>query len=122
MPLIRGSALDFEQLPGRLSADPLPRGLADCAVRVVRIPPGPRTPHRHPRSPEVAYVASGSGTAWEAGSAQRVSAGDLLVIPAGVPHATAAGEDGLVLVCFFPDGDLETNIEELDTPVVTVST
>lgn len=120
MPLIRAGDLQFEQLPGRSSADPLAEGLADFAVRVVRIPAGPRTPHRHPRSAEVVYVVSGSGTAWEEGTTHHVGAGDVLVIPAGVPHATAAADE-LVLVCFFPDGDLGTNLEELDGPVVTAS-
>ncbi len=117
MPLIRATALDYQQLPGRLSADPLPPGFSDCAARVVRVPPGPRTPHRHPRSAEVVYVVSGSGTAWEDGTTQRISAGDVLAVPAGVPHATAASSE-LLLVCFFPAGDLESNLEELDGPTI----
>jgi len=33
-----------------------------------------------------------------------------------VPHATVAGHDGLLLVCFFPHPDLAGNIEELTAP------
>ncbi len=102
MPLISAATLDFRRLPGRLSADPLPPGFPGCAVRIVRVPPGPRTPHRHPRTPEVVYVVIGTGTAWEDGTAQRVSAGDVLAIAAGVPHATVADDDGGLLLVLTP--------------------
>jgi quercetin dioxygenase-like cupin family protein len=118
VPVVPGESLDFARLPGRVSADPVPPGLAvGCSARVVRIAPGPRTPHRHPHSVEVVYVAEGSGTAWEDDVPTRVSAGDVLVVPAGVPHATvAAGPGDLVLVCFFPHPDLAANAEELPAP------
>lgn len=117
MPVIRGTTLSFAQLPGRESADPLSGGTdIDASVRVVRIAPGPRRPHRHPFSGEVAYVVAGAGVAWEDGHRTAVAAGDLVVIARGVPHATVAGEDGMVLVCFFPHADLRGNIEELAAP------
>jgi quercetin dioxygenase-like cupin family protein len=113
--------LDFAQLPGRLSADPLPPGLdVGASARIVYIAPGPRTPHVHPLSAEVVYVAAGTGTAWEDDVATRVGEGDLVVIPPGVPHATvASGTSDLVLVCFFPHPDLAANIQELTGPVRT---
>lgn len=121
MPVIRGAALEFAALHGRQSADPLARGPStDSSVRVVRIAPGPRTPHRHPRSSEVVYVAAGTGVAWEDGRRTSVAAGDLVAIPVGVPHATIAGEDGLLLVCFFPDPDLRSNLEELLAPQIQI--
>lgn len=117
MPVIRSSALEFTRLRGRRSADPLAPGLIDdSSVRVVRIAPGPRTPHRHPHTSEVVYVVAGAGVAWEDGRRTDVAAGDLLAIPRGVPHATVAGHDGLLLVCFFPHPDLAGNIEELTAP------
>lgn len=117
MPVIPAAALDYKDLPGRLSADPREgQPDADYSVRIVRIPPGPRTPHLHPRSDEVTYVAAGTGTAWEDAMPTEVGPGDLLVIPRGVPHATVAGASGLLLVCFFPDGDLGTNLVELSEP------
>lgn len=111
--------MQFTELTGRRSADPLPQGVeTGCSVRVVRIAAGPRTPHVHPHSAEVAYVAEGAGTAWEGDVATDVTVGDLLVVPAGVPHATVAtGSSDLVLVCFFPHPDLVANIEELTGPV-----
>src|SRR5688500_11015698 len=116
MPVIASTSLHFATLPGRESANPLPPDVKDCSVRVVRIPPGGRTPHRHPHSREIVYVAEGSGTAWEDGSRTPVTAGDLLLIEQGVRHATAASGAGLLLVCFFPVGDLAGNVEELDGP------
>jgi mannose-6-phosphate isomerase-like protein (cupin superfamily) len=86
-------------------------------VRVVRIAPGPRTPHVHPHSAEVAYVAEGTGTAWEGDHPTPVGPGDLLVVPQGVPHATVAtGPEDLVLVCFFPHPDLAANLVDLPGP------
>ena len=117
MPVVPAGSLRFAGLPGRLSADPLPPGLAaGCSTRVVRIAPGPRTPHVHPHSAEVVYVAEGSGTAWEDDVPTRVGAGDLIVVPPGVPHATVADGGDLLLVCFFPHPDLAANLEELTGP------
>jgi quercetin dioxygenase-like cupin family protein len=118
MPVVPAASLRFAQLPGRLSADPVPAGLdVGASARLVRIPPGPRTPHVHPLSAEIVYVAGGTGTAWEDDVPTRVGVGDLVVVPAGVPHATvASGTSDLVLVCFFPHPDLAANIEELTGP------
>lgn len=121
MPVIPASTLDFADLPGRSSADPVPGSLGDgYSMRVVRIPPGPRTPHLHPRSDEVVYVVEGHGMAWEDGVPTPVGAGDVLVVPLGVPHATVAhAPSGLTLVCFFPASDLGSNIVELAGPLRT---
>jgi quercetin dioxygenase-like cupin family protein len=117
VPVIRSAALSFTQLPGRQSADPLAGGPdVDASVRVVRIAPGSRTPHRHPHSAEVVYVVAGTGVAWEDGRRTTVAAGDVVVLPRGVPHATVADEGGLVLVCFFPHPHLAGNTEELPAP------
>ncbi len=119
MPVIRHHDLDFAELPGRSSADPLPPGVgSDYAVRVVHVPPGSRTPHRHPHSDEVTYVVSGSGNAWEEDRSTPVGPGDLIVVPRGAAHATVAhGDEELVLLCFFPRGDLSGNLVELDGPI-----
>lgn len=117
MAVLPAKALHFEALVGRLSANPLPSEVDSCAVRVVRIPPGPRTPHLHPHTVEVMYVVEGSGTTWEHDVASQVSAGDVVVVAAGTPHVTvSAGPGELVLVCFFPLADLAANTLELDGP------
>lgn len=120
MPVVSTASLRFAELPGRASADPLPTGTRDAgSVRLVRIEPGAvRTPHRHPRSAEVIYVAAGAGYAWEDGVTTPVASGDLVVVATGVPHATVPGPSGLTLVCFFPDPDLASNREELDHPLL----
>ncbi len=119
MPVVPTGALRFAELAGRLSADPLasvddPGG---CSVRVVRVPPGPRTPHRHPHSVEVVYVAEGTGRVWEGDRVTAVGPGDVVLVPSGTPHATVAtGSSDLLLVCFFPHPDLAANLEELAGP------
>ncbi len=119
MPVVPHQALSFIELPGRASANPVPSGLGvGYTVRIVRVPPGARTPHRHPRSDEVTYVAAGQGTAWEDGRPTRVGAGDIVFVPRGAAHATVADDASeLVLICFFPDEDLRSNTEELDGPL-----
>jgi quercetin dioxygenase-like cupin family protein len=120
MPVFPGRDLRFIDLAGRRAANPLPSGAGECSLRVVRVPPGPRTPHRHPHSCEVIYVAHGTGRVWEADTAQDVAAGDLVMIPPGVPHATVCtSRSDLMLVCFFPHPDLAHNLEELAGPVRT---
>lgn len=107
--------LHFHQLPGRRSADPFASAETEgTSVRVVRIDPGTaRSPHRHPRSCEIVHVVEGAGTAWHDGRAQQVRVGDTILVPQGVPHATFPDPDSsLLLVCFFPDPDLATNLEE----------
>jgi len=121
VPVVRGTGLDFLGLPGRRSADPLRGAGVDdtgASVRVVRIAPGPRTPHVHLLSAEIAYVVGGTGTAWEGDESTDVGPGDLLVVPRGVPHATVAtGPAELVLVCFFPHPELADNLHELTGPL-----
>lgn len=119
MAVVRAADLAYASLPGRRSADPLPPGFdPGVSVRVVRVPPGARAPHRHPRSVEVMVVLAGSGTTWEDEVSAPVGPGDLVLVPVGAPHVTVAdGPDELVLACFFPAGDLPANTEELAGPV-----
>jgi quercetin dioxygenase-like cupin family protein len=113
--VVRRADLVFHELPGRLAADPFRGGNAPVSVRVVRVAPGAsRTPHRHPHSCEVVQVVEGSGVVWLDGRTTEVAAGDVVLIPAGTPHATVAVGGELHLVCFFPHPDLASNIEELE--------
>lgn len=118
MPVVRAADVEYADLPGRQSADPVPAGLGDgYSVRLVRVPPGPRTPHQHPHSDEVTYVVSGSGTAWEDDVSTSISPGDVIFVPQGAAHATVSEHDELLLLCFFPRGELAGNIVELDGPL-----
>ena len=86
-------------------------------VRVVRVRPAraPRTVHPH--SAEILYILPAPGPPGRATRRHPVGAGDVVVVPTGVPHATvAAGPEGLVLVCFFPHPDLAANTEDLPGP------
>jgi quercetin dioxygenase-like cupin family protein len=117
MTVVHSSDLDFRNLPGRSSADPFhDLDPGSLAVRVVIIEEHTgRTPHLHPHSPEIIYVAEGRGTAWQNRMETRVAAGDIIRIPQNVAHATIpeAGSR-LKLICFFPRGDLSTNLVELE--------
>ena len=61
------------------------------------------------------YVIEGSGICWQGGEPVRVAAGDVVVVPAGVAHATVPDPGTeMLLFCVFPVADLAGNIEELD--------
>lgn len=114
MTVIAGDALSFVDLPGRASADPLAGLAAAASIRIVRPRRTPdRRAHMHPRSEEIMYVAAGSGQVWIDGARHRVTAGDIVHIARGAAHATVPDHDGaMLLVCFFPDPDLASNMVE----------
>jgi quercetin dioxygenase-like cupin family protein len=63
------------------------------------------------------YVVSGTGHLWRDGGFHRVKEGDCIAVAPGVAHATLPDPGTqMQLVCFFPDGDLATNLEELQDP------
>jgi quercetin dioxygenase-like cupin family protein len=117
--VVRSADLEFRHLPGRGSADPFADSPADgISVRFARLAPGPRAPHRHPRSVEVIYVVEGEGRHWQEGVTADVAAGDVVLVPRGAAHATIPdGPGGMLLYCVFPDATLEGNVEELDEPI-----
>jgi quercetin dioxygenase-like cupin family protein len=119
MSVVRGSALEFQALPGRRSADPFPDGGPASSMRVVEMEHTPgRTAHRHPHSEEVVYVEAGSGQVWIDGDLVAVTAGDIVHIPAGTDHATIPDAGvGMRLVCYFPHPDLAANLQDTDIVV-----
>jgi quercetin dioxygenase-like cupin family protein len=109
--------LDFRDFPGRSTADPFRKaGQGASTVRQVVIEHVPsRSPHLHPRSEEIVYVVAGHGRVWLEGVTHPVGPGSWYRIPVGTPHATMADPgERMSLVCFFPDDDFASNIEELD--------
>jgi quercetin dioxygenase-like cupin family protein len=117
--VVRGDSLEYRDLPGRRSADPLGGVSTGSSLRLVQMSrTEDRRAHVHPHSEEVVYVAAGSGSVWIDGEVTGVRAGDVVRIPAGTPHATVpdAGE-AMELVCFFPHPDFARNIEETDIVV-----
>ncbi|MBK5268154.1 MAG: cupin domain-containing protein [Acidimicrobiia bacterium] len=119
MTVIGRPELEFIDLPGRRSADPLEAEASASSLRVVQMERTVgRTAHRHPHSEEVVVVAAGQGRAWIDGEWFPVAAGDVVLIPAGVAHATVPDENSqLELICFFPHPNLSKNIEDTTTQV-----
>ncbi len=111
--------LEFADLPGRRSADPLVAIQSASSLRIVELERTEgRTAHRHPHSEEVVYVASGSGSVWIDGETHPVTSGDVVVIPTGVAHATIpSGGETMRLICFFPHPDLSENITDTDIEI-----
>lgn len=119
MTVIGRESLDFIDLPGRRSANPLVSVLSEASVRVVELErTSDRTAHRHPFSEEIIYVAAGHGKIWIDGETQPVTAGDVVHVPTGAAHATVPEEgEHMQLICFFPHPHLSDNIEDTDTRV-----
>ena len=119
MNITHQSELDFVELPGRRSANPLISVLSEASVRVVELERTVgRTAHRHPHSEEIVYVAAGSGEVWIDGDSHPVTAGDVVHIPTGATHATVPAEgETMRLICFFPHPHLPDNIEDTDIDV-----
>ncbi len=119
MTIVARAELDFVDLPGRRSANPLISILSEASVRVVELErTSNRTAHVHPFSEEIVYVAAGHGEAWIDGELHPVTEGDILHIPTGAAHATIPSEGELMrLVCFFPHPHLPENIEDTDITV-----
>ncbi len=116
MTVVNGEDLIYEDRPTRRSADPFADIPTESSARRVILEPGPRTPHLHPHSEEIVYVAEGRGRVWIDGVQHPVRSGSWVRIPPGTPHATLAHET-LTLICFFPHESLDHNIEELDLPL-----
>ncbi len=119
MSVIGGRKLDFVDLPGRRSANPLISVLSDASVRVVELErTAGRTAHRHPFSEEIVYVAAGHGEVWIDGETFTITEGDMVHIPTGSTHATVPAEgESMRLICFFPHPHLPDNIEDTDIEV-----
>lgn len=115
--MVGGDGIEYRDRPSRKTADPFEgSGPGESSARQVVLERDPdRTPHLHPRSEEVVYVAEGSGRVWIDGEFHEVSAGSWVRIPPSTPHATIPTEgDRMTLICFFPHPHFEDNIEELD--------
>jgi len=107
-------------LPGRTSYEILSaaHNAAGVTFRLVEIPvpaPGekPRAMHRHANFEECIYVLSGEGMSHAGELATKVKRGDTIHVPAGEPHVTRnTGSEPLVLLCFFPVGDVARGTKE----------
>lgn len=119
MTVVGQAELEFADLPGRRSANPLVSLLSEASVRIVDLErSADRTAHRHPFSEEIVYVTAGRGEAWIDGDRHPVETGDVVHIPVGAAHATVPAEgERMRLICFFPHPHLPDNIEDTDITV-----
>jgi quercetin dioxygenase-like cupin family protein len=107
-------------LPGRTALEIVSDqgGGSGITLRKVEIPvssPGdsPRNRHVHNDFEECIYVLAGEGMTEADSGNYPLKAGDAIVIPAGEKHATRnTGAEPLVLLCFFPVGDIRQGTAE----------
>ena len=107
-------------LPGRKSLEIASgeRGTQNVTLRLVEIPipkPGdkPRGPHRHEGFEECIHVLSGEGCTEGDSGKFPLKAGDTIVVPPGEMHVTRnTGKEPLMLLCFFPVGNVAARTRE----------
>ena len=116
-------------LPGRTSLEIVSgeRGSHAVSLRLVEIPvsqPGEnlRGPHVHRDFEECIHVLSGEGTTLTEVGAYPLKQGDTILVPAGEAHVTRnTGTEPLVLLCFFPAGNVADGTEDSDKSVERIS-
>jgi quercetin dioxygenase-like cupin family protein len=116
-------------LPGRTALEIVSGqgGGSGITLRKVEIPvpaPGdsPRSRHVHNDFEECIYVLAGEGMTEADSGNYALKAGDAIVIPAGEKHATRnTGDEPLVLLCFFPVGDIRKGTAEPGVPLKDAS-
>jgi quercetin dioxygenase-like cupin family protein len=107
-------------LPGRTVLELVSgaRGDPGITLRKVEIPlasagESPRSRHVHNDFEECIYVLAGEGMTEADSGNYALKAGDAIVIPSGEKHATRnTGSEPLVLLCFFPVGDIRQGTVE----------
>jgi quercetin dioxygenase-like cupin family protein len=107
-------------LPGRTALEIVSGegGASGITLRKVEIPvpaPGdsPRRRHVHSDFEECIYVLAGEGMTEADSGNYLLKAGDAIVVPAGEKHATRnTGDEPLILLCFFPVGDIRQGTVE----------
>ncbi len=107
-------------LPGRTALEIVSgeKGARAITLRLVEIPvPAPgetlRGPHQHSDFEECIYVLSGKGTTFADSGTYQLKAGDALLVPPGEKHVTRnTGTEPLLLLCFFPVGDISGGTRE----------
>jgi mannose-6-phosphate isomerase-like protein (cupin superfamily) len=107
-------------LPGRKALEIVSgeKGARGITLRLAEIPvpqPGesPRCPHQHSDFEECIYVLSGQGTTFADSGEYPLKPGDTLLVPPGEKHVTRnTGKEPLLLLCFFPVGDITQGTAE----------
>jgi mannose-6-phosphate isomerase-like protein (cupin superfamily) len=110
-------------LPGRKALEIVSgeKGARGITLRLAEIPvpqPGEslRGPHQHSNFEECIYVLSGQGTTSADSGEYPLKPGDTLLVPPGEKHVTRnTGKEPLLLLCFFPVGDITESTAEPGT-------
>ena len=93
-------------------------GSADSAVVYFEIEPGDKLSTHTDSAEEVLYVVQGEAEAHVGDETGRLSAGDLAVIPAMVPHGLRnVGDTRLKVVGFFTESKIVSNFDEAIMPL-----
>jgi quercetin dioxygenase-like cupin family protein len=93
-------------------------GARDTAVVYFEVEPGDRLGRHTDSAEEILYIVTGEGEAEVGGEYAHVSAGDLAVIPAMVPHGIRnTGEETLRVVGFFSESRIISTFDEPVQPV-----
>ena len=93
-------------------------GAADTAGAYFEVAPGDPLATHTDSAEEILYVVSGTGIAHAGDETGRVSAGDLAVIPAMVPHGIAnVGDETLRVVGFFCDSTIVSTFADVVQPI-----
>jgi len=114
------SAAKLLGLPGRTALEIVSGegGASGITLRKVEIPvstalDSPRSRHVHNNFEECIYVLAGEGMTEADSGNYALKAGDAIVISSGEKHATRnTGSEPLVLLCFFPVGDMREGTAE----------
>lgn len=93
-------------------------GSEDSAVVYFEIDPGEKLATHTDSAEEVLYIVQGEAEAHAGDETGRLSAGDLAVIPAMVPHGVRnVGDTRLKVVGFFTESKIVSTFEEPLQPV-----
>ena len=93
-------------------------GTADTAVVYFEVAPGEHLATHTDSAEEILYIVTGTGVAHAGDERGRVSAGDLAVIPAMVPHGIVNdGDETLRVVGFFCESEIVSTFEEPIQPI-----
>jgi quercetin dioxygenase-like cupin family protein len=93
-------------------------GAADSAVVYFEIDPGYKLSTHRDSAEEILYVVQGEAEAHVGDERGRLSAGDLAVIPAMVPHGVRnVGDTRLKVVGFFSESKIVSTFDEPVQPI-----
>ena len=93
-------------------------GARDSGVVYFEVEPGDRLPRHTDSAEEILYIVAGEAEAEVGDERGRLATGDLVVIPAMVPHAlVSVGDEPLKVVGFFSESEIISSFAEPIQPI-----